>query len=84
MLIIRRKEIQNRTDNVQISVVNHELYGVYPDNPTNWIVIAVFGVLTLVLLFVVLYLSKHKVNHVDEHYEHIKSRDNSADGEVAA
>jgi len=36
------------------------------------------------LLLVVVYLSKHKVNHVDEHYEMMDTKDKSADGEIAA
>ena len=52
----------------QITSVGEQRFSIKPDNPANWIIVSVFTVATIVLLLVVVYLSKRKVNHVDEHY----------------
>jgi len=43
---------------------NAKLIGIAPDDPTNWIMIAVFGTITVVLLVVVIALiKKSKANN---------------------
>lgn len=83
MLSAQRFDI-NAASGQQITAVDKDHFSILPDNPTNWIIISIFTVLTLVLLLVVVYLSKHKVNHADEHYEMMQTKDESAGGEVAA
>lgn len=82
MLESRRKEINTKT-NQQIVSIDNEFFGIAPDNPNNWIILAIFLILTLALLLAVIYLSKHKVNHAEEHYEQMKG-ENGTDGEIAA
>lgn len=60
------------TTGLQISKIGDEQRGVRPDDPNNWIISGVFLVLTVFLLCVTVYLVKHKVNHVEEHYEEQK------------
>lgn len=86
MFHVRRDKIQNGASQ-QIVAVNKQPYSIAPDNPNNWIIISVFAVFTLALLLIVVYLTKTKVNHAEEHYEQMKGRgENGADvdGEIAA
>lgn len=83
-MLNQQRENLNMKSNQQITAVGEDHHSKDADNPTNWIIVAVFTVATIILLLVVVYLSKHKVNHVDEHYEMMDTKDKSADGEIAA
>ena len=82
-MLKEKRENLNAASKQQITSVGEQRFSIKPDNPANWIIVSIFTVATIVLLLVVVYLSKHKVNHVDEHYEMMK-KDDSAGGEVAA
>lgn len=79
-----RKDAIQTITKLNIVRVSEDYYGIHPDNPTNWIIVSLFAVLTIALLLVVLYLSKHKVNHVEEHYDQMQKDNSSANGEIAA
>lgn len=83
MLTLRYRNI-NEASGQSVTAVEDEHFSKEADDPANWIIVSIFIVLTIILLLVVVYLSKHKVNHVDEHYEMMESKDKSASGEVAA
>ena len=74
-MLKERRENLNAAFEQQITSVGEQRFSIKPDNPANWIIVSVFTVATIVLLLVVVYLSKHKVNHVGEHYKMMKKDD---------
>ncbi|KAF6025529.1 hypothetical protein EB796_009708 [Bugula neritina] len=83
IIIESRETIQESLDGKEILSCNYSFFGIKPAGAVNWVLISVFAVFTIVLLAVVVYLSKHKVNPADEHYEAIRAKDSSVDGEIA-
>ena len=67
-MLKEKRENLNAASEQQITSVGEQRFSIKPDNPANWIIVSIFTVATIVLLLVVVYLSKHKVNHVDELY----------------
>ncbi|KAF6036116.1 hypothetical protein EB796_005572 [Bugula neritina] len=57
-------DIEKAIEGREILSCNAKLIGIAPDDPTNWIMIAVFGTITVVLLVVVIALiKKSKANN---------------------